>query len=170
MKKKIIGEIYSWLMIALIGIFVGFLLNRFVVKVAKIQGNSMENTLMHNELGLTSVFHAKFLKINRFDIVVIDEAEQGHWIKRVVGLPNETLEYRNGKLLINQKEIAEPFLNKPFLGNVAKITLKENEYYVLGDNRDHSTDSRVIGPIHKDAITSSGFFVIYPMNKVGFKK
>ncbi len=169
MKEKIKTEMKSWLIVLVIGIIGGFLLTNYVVKVAKISGESMADTLKHGEIGITSVFKAKFLNIKRFDIVVINEKSEGYWIKRVVGLPNEKLEYRQGVLYINDQKIDEPFLNKKYLGNIAPIQLKENEYYVLGDNRDNSTDSRVIGPVMKKDIESAGFFVILPLNKVGIK-
>lgn len=169
MKEKIKTELKSWIIVLAIGIIGGFVLTNYVVKIAKINGESMAETLKHGEVGITSVFKAKFSTIKRFDIVVINEKSEGYWIKRVVGLPNEKLEYRQGTLYINDQKIEEPFLTTKYLGNIAPIQLKENEYYVLGDNRDHSTDSRVIGPVTKNDIESVGFFVILPFNKVGSK-
>ncbi len=169
MKKKILKEIKSWVVTIIISIVVVLFLNHFILRTAKVEGNSMFSTLHNGDLGITWVFKAKYLDIKRFDIVVIDEKEQGNWIKRVVGLPNETLEYRQGKLYINNQEVEESFLEEEFLGNFPKITLKENEYFVVGDNRNYSTDSRMIGPIHRNAIKSSGFFVLYPFNRFGVK-
>lgn len=169
MKSKIADEIKSWILTIIISVIIVVFLNFFILRTARVEGSSMDATLQDGDLGITWVFKAKYLEIKRFDIVVIDEKEKGNWIKRVVGLPNETVEYQNGKLLINDKEVEEPFLTHRFLGNAPKITLKENEYFVVGDNRNNSTDSRVIGPVKKDEIKSSGFLVIYPFHRFGVK-
>lgn len=168
-KDKLIKEIRSWIITIIVGLGVALFVNAFVLRTAKIQGSSMAETLKDGEFGITSVFHAKFLNVKRFDIVVIDEQELGYWVKRVVGLPNDTIEYRSGVLYVNQEKIDESFLNKSFDESIAPIQLKEDEYYVLGDNRKFSTDSRVIGPIKKESIKSVGFFVLWPLNKIGVK-
>lgn len=170
MKKKTWYELRSWILSALFALAIIFLLNNFVLKTAKVSGISMANTLHDGDFGVTWVYPAKMGNIKRFDIVVIDEKDEGLWIKRVIGLPNDTVEYKEGKLLINDQEMGESFLSEPFLGTVPKITLKENEYYVMGDNRNHSKDSRIIGPVSRQNILSTGFVVMYPFNHFGVIK
>lgn len=169
MKEKVMKEIKSWTITIIVSVILVVILNLFVLKSARVEGNSMYSTLHNQDFGITWVFPIKFKNIKRFDIVVVDKKEQGNWIKRVVALPNETIEYKSGKLYINDQLVEETFLKEAFIGNFEKLTLKEDEYFVVGDNRNHSTDSRMIGPVHLNEITSSGFFVIYPFDRIGAK-
>lgn len=85
--------------------------------------------------------------INRFDIVVAEKEENYNIIKRVIGLPNETVEYKDNHLYINGEPVTEDFIDLYLVKTEDfSITLKENEYFLLGDNRNHSTDSRELGP------------------------
>lgn len=111
-----------------------------------VSGTSMEPTLS----GSAGEYHYLYLKkvdeetkINRFDIVALHKDEYNDWIKRVVGLPHETLSYQEGILYINGQRIDEPFIHPSYFFNfnVEEIVLGENEYYVIGDNRHDTTKS-----------------------------
>lgn len=104
----------------------------------RIVGNSMFPTLRNGDLALCS----RFSTIDRFDVVVVN-VDNVKIIKRVIGLPNETIEYKDNKLYINGKQVQDEYNNgytKDF-----KYSLKDNEYFCLGDNRENSKDSREYG-------------------------
>ena len=117
-----------------------------------------------NEIG----YHLNGLE--RFDIVVINSNKE-KIIKRVIGLPGETVEYKDNKLYINDKEVVENFNHedtKDFkLSDIDVTEIPENYYFVVGDNRGNSKDSRSIGLISSKQIMGKTSFVLYPFNRIG---
>ena len=106
------------------------------------------------------------------DIVVLDEPSDGgrHFLKRLVGLPGETVTFDEGLMLIDGKRLAEPYLGglPAVMGlNFTEWNLRQGEYFVLGDNRFHSTDSRVLGPISLKDIVGKAWFRYWPYSKIG---
>ncbi len=142
-------------------IFVVVMLVRaFIVTPIIVDGSSMEPTLIDGDMMLLY----KLDKINRNDIVVIDNT-QGHIIKRVIGLPGETIELKDDILTIDGKEYKDIYIKNT--GDIEKLTLDDDEYYVLGDNRLVSEDSRSVGPIKKDEILGTTNIIIFPFNRFG---
>ena len=91
--------------------------------------------------------------INRFDIVIAEKEEGYNIIKRVIGLPYETIEYKDNHLYINGQITTEDFIDTYLIKTEDfSITLKNDEYFLLGDNREYSTDSRILGPFLKKSI------------------
>ena len=104
--------------------------------------------------------------IKRFDVVVVkNDADHDKIIKRVIGLPNENIIYRNNKLYINKELVETNIVFK----NTAdfEYTTKSNEYFVLGDNRPDSKDSRYLGPFSKKKILGRVKIRLFPFNKIG---
>lgn len=143
-------------------------LTNFIMRPAQVKGHSMYPTLKDNERVITSVFSRLISKPNRFDIVVIRRENNDEWVKRVIALPNETIEIKNNTLLINDEVVEQPFLPKEVKTNdFSKITLKENEYFVMGDNREHSTDSRFLTQhITLNEIVAKHVFVYFPFQQI----
>ena len=113
--------------------------------------------------------------IERFDIVVVNIGKT-KIVKRVIGLPGETIEYKNNKLYVNNKEIEEEFLNAEIktsdfdLEKLIIDKIPENYYFVVGDNRNDSTDSRILGVISKEDIVGVTNFSIFPFDRFGSVK
>lgn len=163
-KKQIISD----LIVVVVAIIVFLIINNFVCSFINVEGHSMDNTLHEKDKAIS--FYYDLDNINRFDIVVIDRDNEKRLIKRVIGLPGETIEYKENKLYINGSFVSEDFLEPNTVTDDLIITLKDNEYYCLGDNRSVSIDSRAHGPFIKNEIKSSHLFIIYPFNKIGFIK
>ena len=108
-----------------------------------------------------------FNDIERFDIVVIDEGNE-YIIKRVIGLPGETVEYRDNKLYINDKLVKDNYGNGKTDDFKEKVS--KNSYFVLGDNRTNSMDSRVFGAFKKKKIIGKTKLIVFPFNRFGTKK
>ena len=106
-------------------------------------------------------------KLKRFDIVVIDNGKD-YLIKRVIGLPNEEIEYKDNKLYIDGKLVKDKYGN----GNTKdfKIKVEKDSYFVMGDNREDSLDSRYYGAFNKKNILGKTSFIIFPFNRFGNKK
>ena len=98
----------------------------------------------------------------------VSQAEDEDFIKRIVGLPGETIQGRNGKILIDGRELSEPYLNGVTTGNFAPVDIPEGEYFVMGDNRANSNDSRYsLGTIPEEKVVGEAFVVIWPPSRWG---
>ena len=168
MNEKIKKEIRIDLLMIAITVIVFFILTNFVFKISNVKGHSMEDSLHENDRCLS--FYYDLNNIQRFDIVVFNVSSEKELVKRVIGLPNEEIEYKDNKLYVNGIYIEEEFLDNDAITSDFKVILKDNEYYCLGDNRTNSNDSRFYGPINKDSIVSSHIFRFYPFNRIGFMK
>lgn len=174
MKKIIIFCVETIIVLALT--FVVF--DRIVIPVT-INGSSMANTLEDGEIALINGFSVNEENINRFDIVVAHSSLLNEKIiKRVIGLPGDTVKMVNDVLYINGIETTETYLDIDFIYESKlrynadlftedfEITLLQDEYFLLGDNRLNSTDSRILGPFSLKDIIGIGGIVIYPFDEI----
>ena len=151
------------LMPYIIIVVVVLLVRSFIVTPGLVNGSSMEPTLHNNELVLINKIGLN-KGIERYDIVVV-KYENSTIIKRVIGLPYETVEYINDTLYIDGKIVGTKVdfeYTKDF-----KLTAGKNEYIVLGDNRNISKDSRIIGPVKERDIIGKVDLVLFPFSKFG---
>ena len=148
-------------------IIIVLLIKQFLFTTVIVHGASMENTLHDRDIMFLDKIGTKLFGINRFDIVVVD-TDNNKIIKRVIGLPGETVEYRDNKLYINGKELEDNHSSK-YTSDFGPITLDNNSYYVLGDNRTNSVDSRMIGSISKSEIIGHARFIIFPLTRFGVR-
>lgn len=128
----------------------------------------MASTLKDKDIMLLDEISYRFKDIQRFDIVVIKYKDE-YLIKRIIGLPGETVYYKDNQLYINGKKVKEKFKHE-ITKDFSEITITEGEYFVLGDNRTNSTDSRIIGSINKKNIKGKTNFTIFPLNRFGKKE
>lgn len=142
------------------------LIRTFIVTPIKVHGQSMYDTLEGNEIMLLY----KFSDIKRFDIVVAnliqDDKKVDTLIKRVYGLPGEKIKCENGLIYVNDKKIEDTYAFGK-TEDFDEIVLLEDEYFVLGDNRQVSLDSHVFGPIKKKDMEGVTNFVLWPFSKFG---
>ena len=159
------------LMPYIIIIIIVILIRTFIVTPVRVNGESMYPTLKGGEVMLLN----KLGKIDRFKIVVI-KLEQGdeNIIKRVIGLPGEKVEIKNDSIYINDKKITDKYgyidpvsAKNGYSVTMKALTLKDDEYFVLGDNRVISADSRIFGPIKASDIKGTANFIIYPFKSFG---
>ena len=144
------------------------LLRLFVFHLVRIQGGSMEDTLCSGEIALVTSFDYRFgAKPARGDIVECRfPGRVDTYVKRVIGLPGETVELREGKTYIDGAAISEPYVFS--IAEDYSVSLGENEYLVLGDNRCESYDSRAadMGPIGKEDILGRVRLCVWPLHGV----
>jgi len=163
--KKILNDAIPYVVI----IIVVFLVRLFIVTPVIVVGDSMIPTLKNKQVLLLNKLDYKFNDIERYDIVVINTGKS-EIIKRVIGLPGETVEYRDNILYINghEQESEYSFETDDFtlksICNCNKIP--KGKYLVLGDNRSVSSDSRIIGLIDEKDIKGSTKISIFPMKKI----
>lgn len=165
--KKIIKEIISYIII----IVVVLLVKTYIFTPIKVNGSSMEPTLKHGDIMILNEIGYHLNGVERFDIVVVNVNGE-RIIKRVIGLPGDSVEYRDSKLYINEEEVLENFISEDTLDfSVSKDlgyeVIPDDYYFVVGDNRDNSVDSRIIGLVNSKQIMGKTSFVIYPFKKFG---
>lgn len=161
--KKILKEYLPFVIL----IILILLVKNFVVTTIRVNGDSMYPTLKNNDIMLLNKIGYHFSDIKRFDIVVV-QTENSKIIKRVIGLPGEVVEYKDNVLYINDEVMNDDYnsiLQSDFL-----VVLEDNEYFVMGDNRGDSLDSRVIGPVLESDILGHATFTIFPFNRWGSAK
>lgn len=170
------SEVFSFLKDLIICMVSVFIITNFIVRPVQVKGNSMYPTLHDESIGFSDTLGYHIGEIERFDIVIVYIEEKNEYIvKRVIGLPGETVSYLNGNLYINGEYVEEDFLDTSYvesygegwMSDVSEITLGDDEYYCLGDNRPHSSDSRYYGPFKKEQIKSKGIFIIWPFTYFG---
>ncbi len=168
-KKK--DTTFEYLIYILL-IFAVILIRTFVVTPVRVNGSSMYSTLHDGEIMLLNKISYKFNNIKRFDIVVVKTSDD-KIIKRVIGLPGETLKIENNILYIDGQEVKEPFLNEDTadfdIRDIGYTKIPDDYYFVMGDNRDNSKDSRMIGPVKRKQIIGKANLVIYPFKNKGHR-
>lgn len=140
------------------------LVKSFVITTIRVNGNSMYSTLHNGDIMILNKIGYQFQSIHRFDIVVLKHGKDT-LIKRVIALPNEKVAYQDNVLYIDGKEVADPY-NHYDRGDF-EVSLKNDEYFVMGDNREDSLDSFYFGPVHKKDILGRATFTIFPLNRWG---
>lgn len=175
MKKRNVKQYIKYIAVNILAAAViSLLLINYVATAYMIRGNSMNSVLMDRERVIISKIAVKLGKINRFDIVVLkrpNEPEKSI-IKRVIGLPGETVEIKEGDIYINGKKLFQPFLEKREdfayrASNMSPLQLREGYYFVMGDNRPVSRDSRSFGPVPGDDIYGKTIFRYWPFSRMG---
>lgn len=140
----------------------------YVVSIQQVIGPSMMPNYNEGEVFLLNKLHYRITKPKRFDVLVLNNKETKYMIKRVIGLPQEQIEYKNNKLYVNGKEIKEDFLRTGKTQDYHIQSLKidkipDGYYFVLGDNRENSMDSRVFGLVSREEIVGKVEFRIWPI-------
>lgn len=193
-ERTLLEDILGFIKVFVVSAIVILLFVNFVAHPVRVDGRSMYPTLKNGEFGFTNVGGVLLNGVERGDIVVVTMEEDGqktHWVKRVIGLPGDTVScvndviYINGKVLDETKYIDPDYrqslvdkfgyFNKvPNADNTdvvdfEEVKLKDDEYYVMGDNRPYSKDSRYVGPVKKSQIFAKKMLVLLPISDIGVK-
>ena len=144
----------------------------YVVGFQQIVGKSMSPSFNNQDVVLIDKLSYRFTNIKRGDIVSFYYSDAKFLVKRVIGLPGETIEYLNGVLYIDGDEVKEPYLENVVTEDFSYNTIPDDMFFVLGDNRVDSLDSRdeKVGLISKKDIIGKIIFRVWPLNRFGFVK
>lgn len=173
-KTSMKREIMEWVVVIEIAIILAVVLNMFIIVNAVIPSASMETTIMTGD----RIFGNRLAYLNddpqRGDIAIFKfpDYEKQLFIKRIIGLPGETLEMREGRIYIDGSEepIDEPYLTVVPVGDYGPITIPENAYFMMGDNRNNSADSRYWSQpfVYREKILGKAVFRYFPhIGKIG---
>ena len=156
---KLLRSLVPYVIIIVVVVFI----RTFIITPVKVNGSSMYPTLEGDEIMLLN----KLGTIDRFDIVVVElDGESSNLIKRVIGMPGETVEIIGSKIYIDGEELEDDY-GYGSTYSVDPVTLGEDEYFILGDNRVVSLDSRAFGKVSREEIEGTTNFIMYPFSKIG---
>lgn len=193
-ERTLLEDILGFIKVFVVSAIVILLFVNFVAHPVRVDGKSMYPTLKDGEFGFTNVGGVLLNGVKRGDIVVVTMEEKGqktHWVKRVIGMPGDTIScvndivFINGKVL-DEKQYIDPdyrqscvdqfgYFNKvPNADNTdvqdfEEVKLGDDEYYVMGDNRPYSKDSRYVGPVKKSQLFAKKMLVLLPISDIGVK-
>ena len=173
-REKELREALGRILYILIVVCATYLIVTYVGQRTKVSGDSMQATLQDGDNLIVDKISYRFRDPKRFEIIVFPYryAEDTYYIKRIIGLPGETVQIIDGYVYINGEQLDENYglevMNNA--GNAASpITLGEDEYFVLGDNRNRSADSREssVGVLHRDELIGRAWVRIWPLKSIG---
>lgn len=193
-ERTLLEDILGFIKVFVVSAIVILLFVNFVAHPVRVDGKSMYPTLKDGEFGFTNVGGVLLNGVKRGDIVVVTMEEKGqktHWVKRVIGMPGDTISCVNDIVFINGKVLDETqyidpdyrqscvdqfgYFNKvPNADNTdvqdfEEVKLGDDEYYVMGDNRPYSKDSRYVGPVKKSQLFAKKMLVLLPISDIGVK-
>lgn len=193
-ERTLLEDILGFIKVFVVSAIVILLFVNFVAHPVRVDGRSMYPTLKDGEFGFTNVGGVLLNGVKRGYIVVVTMEEKGqktHWVKRVIGMPGDTISCVNDIVFINGKVLDETqyidpdyrqscvdqfgYFNKvPNADNTdvqdfEEVKLGDDEYYVMGDNRPYSKDSRYVGPVKKSQLFAKNMLVLLPVSDIGVK-
>lgn len=193
-EKKTVGqEILSWVLTIVVAVVAALLIRSFLFEPVRVDGHSMDDTLADGEIMFVSKFDYSSTWLSffwqndeakekapritlggdpkRFDVVICRYPGRGdtNFVKRVVGLPGDTIELKEGYLYVNGERYEEPYINDEYrtgrLNTFGPYTVPEGKFFVMGDHRNNSNDSRSQGPIDRNMIVGHVRQVLFPFNQ-----
>ena len=193
-ERTLLEDILGFIKVFVVSAIVILLFVNFVAHPVRVDGRSMYPTLKDGEFGFTNVGGVLLNGVKRGDIVVVTMEEKGqktHWVKRVIGMPGDTISCVNDIVFINGKVLDEtqyidpdyrqscvdqfgyfnkvPNANNMDVQDFEEVKLGDDEYYVMGDNRPYSKDSRYVGPVKKSQLFAKKMLVLLPISDIGVK-
>lgn len=193
-ERTLLEDILGFIKVFVVSAIVILLFVNFVAHPVRVDGRSMYPTLKDREFGFTNVGGVLLNGVKRGDIVVVTMEEKGqktHWVKRVIGMPGDTISCVNDIVFINGKVLDEtqyidpdyrqscvdqfgyfnkvPNADNSDVQDFEEVKLGDDEYYVMGDNRPYSKDSRYVGPVKKSQLFAKNMLVLLPVSDIGVK-
>jgi signal peptidase I len=169
-------NLIEWVAVIVGAVLVAVLIKTFLVQAFRIPSESMVSTLEVGDRVLVNKLSYRAHDINRGDVVVFTRppglpagpGEPEDLIKRVIGVPGDTLQAKEGLMYVNGKLLEEPYLPAgTSTVNLDKtVTIQEGQAWVMGDNRNNSQDSRVFGPIETDSVIGRAFTIMWPPGRI----
>ncbi len=165
------GIMYSWLRDLVVSVVVSGFIIIFLYQPVRVEGTSMLPVLEDADRLVINKLAYRVGEIHRGDVVVFlyPHDHEKSYIKRVIALPGDTLRIDHGQVYVNEAKVDEPYVPRQFTDDRSQpeMTVPQHEYFVMGDHRSISSDSREFGPVDRDLIYGKAAFVYWPMDQAG---
>ncbi len=171
-RHPFLRALLSLLTCIILALILSLVITKYVAYHTSVEGSSMESTLENGDQLIVENVSYYFHEPERFDVIVFPYSQGVSYIKRIIGLPGETIQIKEGVIYINGEALKENY-GKDTIRDAGlakkKITLEEDEYFVLGDNRNASIDSRrlEVGPVKRSKIKGKAWLRFYPFSSFG---
>lgn len=170
-RSKVLAELRSWLRDVVFAFATAIFIVVFIIQPVKVEGTSMQPQLVDQERIFVNRFIYRFTEIHHGDIVVFwyPRDRSKSFIKRIVGIPGNEVEIRNGSVFVNGAKVDEPYLKPEFRDHESfrRVLVPRDKYFVLGDHRNSSNDSRNWGFVPRDLIYGKAVFGYWPVSRLG---
>ena len=171
-KKSMKQEIFEWVMVFVVAAALAFVVRTFIFEPVRVDGSSMLNTLTNNDFMIATKYDYLMGDPERFDVVICDypnTSDGKYRVKRVIGLPGDTVELVAGELYINGEHLEQQFDMTDNAAYFGPYTVPEGHYFVMGDNRNNSKDSRsaMVGALPRSMIRGHVRLVVFPFGHAG---
>lgn len=166
-EKTVKQEIIEWIVTLAVAAVIALSIKALIFEPVRVDGSSMSNTLMDGEILLVTKPEYLLGDPERFDVVICHYPDRGNtnFVKRIVGIPGDTVEVKGGYLYVNGEKYEEPYIDNRPNYTMSAYTVPEGHYFVLGDNRSNSNDSHLIGPITRDMVCGHVRHVVWPISE-----
>ena len=173
---RAIAAIFDFLQGIVVFLAVLVMVYLFLFSPQEVSGRSMEESFFNGEFVLTNKVVYKLREPKRGEVIIFKSPRNPDidYIKRVIGLPGDTVRIAGGFVYVNDQKVPEPYLSpgtltyeESFLGEDEEFTVPEDTYFALGDNRPHSSDSRDFGPVPREDLVGQAMLRYFPFNKTG---
>ena len=165
------GVMHSWLRDLVISVVVSAIIIIFLYQPVRVEGTSMLPVLEDQDRLFINKLAYRVGEIHRGDVVVFlyPHDHEKSYIKRVIALPGDTLRIDHGQVYVNDARVEEPYVPRQFEDDRSQpeMTVPKHEYFVMGDHRSVSSDSRDFGPVDRELIYGKAAFVYWPMDQAG---
>jgi signal peptidase I len=170
-KSSTRPHLQLWVRDFIISVMASFFIITFLYQPVKVEGTSMQPELRDQDRLFVNKFAYNFEKISRGDVVVFyyPRDTQKSYIKRVIGLPGDNIRIDDGRVFVNGQRIDESYVPKRFrdVRSMADMVVPQDEYFVMGDHRSISSDSRDFGPVTRKLIYGKAAFIYWPADNMG---
>ena len=180
-KKSLGREILEWIVTIVAALAIALVIRTFIFEPVRVDGQSMDDTLADGEVMFVSKLRytsfdfiggriSAFGDPKRFDVVICRYPNRGYtnFVKRIIGIPGDTVRIEDGYVYVNDEKYDEPYINDDYrtgLGaNFPEFKVPEGQYFVMGDHRNNSNDSRYVGPIDRNMIVGHVVQVLFPFS------
>ncbi len=167
-KKTTMENVIDWVVTIVMGLALYFAID-FCIGRVRVEGISMDTTFLEGQLLMVNKLNYRFNEPTRGDVIVFKSPvePEKEYIKRLIGLPGDTIAIHENQLYINGGAVDEPYLHEAMTYDFEEWVVPEGMYFALGDNRNHSFDSHSWGGVPRANLVGNAFFRYWPLNRIG---